>query len=52
MSDPQIEGMKAEIARLSKENETQREAIKHRDAIIASYRRWIAECPIAPLERS
>lgn len=46
MSDPQIEGMKAEIARLRRENQVQRDEIKDLNSLIAAYRKWASECPI------
>lgn len=38
MSDPQIDGMKAEIARLRKENDAQRETIDELVSALASAR--------------
>jgi hypothetical protein len=45
MASAEVEGLKAEIERLRKENAAQQEQIKHRDAIITAYRRWYEEAP-------
>lgn len=43
MSDPQIKGMKAEIARLRKENDSQRETIDELASALASARNLCAQ---------
>lgn len=39
-----------EVVTINDEPRVVRERIKHQDAVIAAYRRWIAECPIAPAQ--
>lgn len=46
MTNPEIEGLKAEIARLRKENEIQRNEIEDLKGLIKAYRKWASECPI------
>ena len=46
MPDPEIDGLKAEIDRLRKENQIQRDEIDDLNGLIAAYRKWASECPI------
>lgn len=44
--DAEVEGLKAEIERLRRENKVQRDEIEDLNGLIAAYRKWAAECPI------
>lgn len=51
----EVEGLKAEIERLRRENQVQRDEIAGLNGLIAAYRKWAAECPILetkPVKRS
>lgn len=46
MPDPEAEGLKAEIERLRRESQVQRDEIEDLNGLIAAYRKWASECPI------